>query len=141
MKAARLYEYDAAMNVQLKIENVREPTIMKPDEVVVKVGAAGLCRTDLHIIEGVWQGDHGHRRHPPALHHGSRERRLGRGRRQRGDVGQARRRRDLPPVAHLRHLPVNCRYGEDMHCDHSACSRAWASTAASRSTFSPMSAR
>ena len=55
MKAARLYEYDAAMAVDLRIENVREPTIMKPDEVIVKVGAAGLCRTDLHIIEGVWK--------------------------------------------------------------------------------------
>ena len=56
MKAARLYEYDAAMAVDLKIEDVAPPTINKPDEVVVKVGAAGLCRTDLHIIEGVWKG-------------------------------------------------------------------------------------
>ena len=50
MKAARLYEYDPAMNVQLKIENVKAPTIMGPTDVIVKVGAAGLCRTDLHII-------------------------------------------------------------------------------------------
>lgn len=56
MKAARLYEYDPAMNVDLKIEDVPAPTIHGPDEVVVKVGAAGLCRTDLHIIEGVWKG-------------------------------------------------------------------------------------
>ena len=55
MKAARLYEYDRAMAVDLKIEDVRPPTITKPDEVIVKVGAAGLCRTDLHIIEGVWK--------------------------------------------------------------------------------------
>jgi NAD+-dependent secondary alcohol dehydrogenase Adh1 len=55
MKAARLYVYDAAMAVDLKIENVAEPTIGRPDQVVVKVGAAGLCRTDLHIIEGVWK--------------------------------------------------------------------------------------
>lgn len=55
MKAARLYEYDAAMNVELKIEDVPPPTINGPDEVVVRVGAAGLCRTDLHIIEGVWK--------------------------------------------------------------------------------------
>ena len=31
------------------------PTVSAPDEVIVKVGAAGLCRTDLHIIEGVWK--------------------------------------------------------------------------------------
>ncbi|GMG83112.1 NAD(P)-dependent alcohol dehydrogenase [Paralimibaculum aggregatum] len=55
MKAARLYEYDPAMNVELKIEDVAAPTITAPDQVVVKVGAAGLCRTDLHIIEGVWK--------------------------------------------------------------------------------------
>lgn len=55
MKAAKLYEYDPAMNVQLKIENSPPPTINGPDEVIVKVGAAGLCRTDLHIIEGVWK--------------------------------------------------------------------------------------
>ncbi|MGC9447734.1 MULTISPECIES: NAD(P)-dependent alcohol dehydrogenase [Cereibacter] len=55
MKAARLYEYDPAMNVRLKIEDVPAPTIDRPDEVIVKVGAAGLCRTDLHIIEGVWR--------------------------------------------------------------------------------------
>lgn len=56
MKAARLYEYDPAMNVKLRIEDIAPPTINHPDEVVVRVGAAGLCRTDLHIIEGVWQG-------------------------------------------------------------------------------------
>ena len=55
MKAARLYEYDREMNVGLVIETVSEPTINSPDEVIVRVGAAGLCRTDLHIIEGVWQ--------------------------------------------------------------------------------------
>lgn len=55
MRAARLYEYDPAMNVELVIENIPDPTILAPDEVIVKVGAAGLCRTDLHIIEGVWR--------------------------------------------------------------------------------------
>ena len=55
MQAARLYEYDPEMNVELKIEDVRPPTITAADEVIVKVGAAGLCRTDLHIIEGVWK--------------------------------------------------------------------------------------
>ena len=55
MKAARLYDYDPALNVKLRIEQVQAPTIMAPDEVIVRVGAAGLCRTDLHIIEGVWR--------------------------------------------------------------------------------------
>jgi len=55
MKAAVLHEYDKEMNVDLKLEEVPEPTIGAADEVIVRVGAAGLCRTDLHIIEGVWR--------------------------------------------------------------------------------------
>ncbi|HEY3233035.1 MAG TPA: NAD(P)-dependent alcohol dehydrogenase [Roseiflexaceae bacterium] len=55
MKAARLYKYDEKMNVDLKVENVDVPKITLPGEVIVRVGAAGLCRTDLHIIEGVWK--------------------------------------------------------------------------------------
>ncbi len=55
MKAARLYEYDEKMNVDLKIDDVEVPKITMPGEVIVRVGAAGLCRTDLHIIEGVWK--------------------------------------------------------------------------------------
>jgi NAD+-dependent secondary alcohol dehydrogenase Adh1 len=55
MKAARLYEYDEKMNVELKIDDVEVPKITMPGEVIVRVGAAGLCRTDLHIIEGVWK--------------------------------------------------------------------------------------
>jgi NAD+-dependent secondary alcohol dehydrogenase Adh1 len=55
MQAARLYAYDEHMNVDLKLEMVPEPHITAADDVIVRVGAAGLCRTDLHIIEGVWR--------------------------------------------------------------------------------------
>ena len=55
MKAAVLYEYDVEMNVDLKIEDVPDPNIRAANEVIVRVGAAGLCRTDLHIIEGFWR--------------------------------------------------------------------------------------
>jgi len=51
MKAARLYAYDEHMQVDLTLEMVPEPTITAADEVIVRDGAAGLCRTDLHIIE------------------------------------------------------------------------------------------
>lgn len=56
MKAARLYGYDPELKGPefLKVEDVPEPTISEPDEVIVRVGGAGLCRTDLHIIEGLW---------------------------------------------------------------------------------------
>ena len=50
MKAARLHEYHQA----LKVEEVDEPKAAGPLDVVVRIGAAGLCRTDLHIQEGQW---------------------------------------------------------------------------------------
>ncbi|MEA2161648.1 MAG: NAD+-dependent secondary alcohol dehydrogenase Adh1 [Solirubrobacteraceae bacterium] len=50
MKAARLHRYHEA----LVLEEVPEPRIDGPLDVIVKVGAAGLCRTDLHIQEGQW---------------------------------------------------------------------------------------
>ena len=50
MKAARLHAYHEA----LKLESVDEPKADGPFDVIVRIGAAGLCRTDLHIQEGQW---------------------------------------------------------------------------------------
>ena len=50
MKAARLHAY----HQPLKIDQIAEPKITGPLDVVVRIGAAGLCRTDLHIWEGQW---------------------------------------------------------------------------------------
>jgi NAD+-dependent secondary alcohol dehydrogenase Adh1 len=50
MKAARLHEY----NQPLRMEEVPNPVITEPTEVIIKVGGAGVCHTDLHLIEGVW---------------------------------------------------------------------------------------
>jgi len=50
MKAARLHAYHEA----LKLDSVEEPKISGPLDVIVRIGAAGLCRTDLHIQEGQW---------------------------------------------------------------------------------------
>ncbi|MCW2751512.1 MAG: Alcohol dehydrogenase GroES domain protein [Aeromicrobium sp.] len=50
MRAARLHTYHDA----LKLESIAEPTIEGPLDVIVRIGAAGLCRTDLHIQEGQW---------------------------------------------------------------------------------------
>ncbi len=55
MKAARLYEYNEDIGTKpLSLEEVEEPTADGPLDVVVKIGGAGLCRTDLHVIEGQW---------------------------------------------------------------------------------------
>ena len=50
MRAVRLHGY----HQQVVVEEVPEPTISGPFDVIVKVGGAGVCRTDLHIIEGQW---------------------------------------------------------------------------------------
>ena len=36
-------------------EDVPDPIIEKSSDVIVRIGGAGVCRTDLHIIEGVWR--------------------------------------------------------------------------------------
>jgi NAD+-dependent secondary alcohol dehydrogenase Adh1 len=36
------------------IDEVPEPKINSPLDVIVKIGGAGVCRTDLHIIDGQW---------------------------------------------------------------------------------------
>src|ERR671922_771833 len=50
MIAAWLHGY----HEQLKLDDVDEPKADGPLDVVVRMGAAGLCRTDLHIQEGQW---------------------------------------------------------------------------------------
>jgi NAD+-dependent secondary alcohol dehydrogenase Adh1 len=55
MKAARLHNYDESIPPEsLKVEEIDEPKIESPLDVIVRIGAAGLCRTDIHIIEGQW---------------------------------------------------------------------------------------
>src|SRR4029453_8993735 len=50
MKAVRLHGY----HQQPVVDDVPEPSVKGPLDVVVKIGGAGVCRTDLHIIEGQW---------------------------------------------------------------------------------------
>jgi NAD+-dependent secondary alcohol dehydrogenase Adh1 len=50
MKAVRLHAYEQWPSV----DEVDEPTITGPLDVIVRIGGAGLCRTDLHIWEGQW---------------------------------------------------------------------------------------
>jgi NAD+-dependent secondary alcohol dehydrogenase Adh1 len=50
MKAVRVHQYHELP----KVEEVPEPKITGPWDVIVRIGGAGLCRTDLHIIEGQW---------------------------------------------------------------------------------------
>jgi NAD+-dependent secondary alcohol dehydrogenase Adh1 len=50
VKAVRLHKYEQ----HPVVEEVPEPQITDPLDVIVRIGGAGLCRTDLHIVEGQW---------------------------------------------------------------------------------------
>ena len=51
MRAALLREYHS----RLELVDHPTPEITRPDEVLVKVGGAGVCATDLHAIEGLME--------------------------------------------------------------------------------------
>jgi NAD+-dependent secondary alcohol dehydrogenase Adh1 len=50
VRAVRVHEYHS----DPKIDDIPEPTLQGPLDVIVKIGGAGVCRTDLHILEGQW---------------------------------------------------------------------------------------
>ncbi len=50
MKAVQLPKYDVAP----ELVDLPDPEITGPLDIVVRIGGAGVCRTDLHIIEGQW---------------------------------------------------------------------------------------
>lgn len=50
MRAVRLHRYGE----RPVVEEVPEPVLRGPHDVLVNVGGSGLCRTDLHIVQGQW---------------------------------------------------------------------------------------
>ncbi|MEU5841410.1 NAD(P)-dependent alcohol dehydrogenase [Rhodococcus sp. NPDC047139] len=50
MKAVQVVGY----HTKLQLTDVPEPEIEGPLDVIVRIGGAGVCRTDLHILEGQW---------------------------------------------------------------------------------------
>ena len=57
MKAAVLHHYDEALSGSefVRYQDMPDPAIEKPTDVIVRIGGAGVCRTDLHIVEGIWR--------------------------------------------------------------------------------------
>jgi NAD+-dependent secondary alcohol dehydrogenase Adh1 len=114
VKAARLHGWD---DDHLRIDDVEEPKIQGAQDVIVRIGGAGLCRTDLHIIEGILRETFPDRTLPYTLGHenaGWVE-----------EVGQS-----VTSVAPgdpvIVHPKVSCgvcpacRSGEDMYCENDA---------------------
>jgi NAD+-dependent secondary alcohol dehydrogenase Adh1 len=53
VKAARLHAYG---DERLQLDEVPDPQIQGPHDVIIRIGGAGVCRTDLHVMEGIWRG-------------------------------------------------------------------------------------
>ena len=51
MRAVQVVGYH--QNLEMKVP---VPEATGPFDVVVRIGGAGVCRTDLHILEGQWAG-------------------------------------------------------------------------------------
>lgn len=111
MKAIRLHHYGQ----DPVLEDVAEPTITDPWGVIVDVGAAGLCRTDLHIVEGQWEPIQ-HPRLPYILGHEN----AGTVREVGSAVNNVRPGDTviMHPLTSCGMCPA-CRVGQDSHCENS----------------------
>ncbi len=112
MKAVRLHSYGQ----RPVVEEVPDPKISGPHDVIVRVGGAGLCRTDLHIVEGQWK-EKSHVGLPYTLGHEN-----------AGwvhEVGSAVEHVAVGDTVIVHPLITcgfcrSCRAGDDMHCSQSA---------------------
>ncbi|MGH3515214.1 MAG: NAD(P)-dependent alcohol dehydrogenase, partial [Pseudonocardiaceae bacterium] len=112
MRAVRLREY----HHQPVVEQAPEPTISGPLDVIVKIGGAGVCRTDLHIIEGQWA-----QAMAPALPYTIGHENAG----WVHEVGAAVTNIEVGDTVILHPTPTcglcrACRAGDDMHCSDSS---------------------
>src|SRR3984893_18046775 len=112
MKAVRLHEF----NQMTVVEHAPAPTISGPMDVIVKIGGAGVCRTDLHIMLGQWD-ERMHTPLPYILGHEN-----------AGwvqEVGSGVTNVQPGDTVILHPLVTEgfchaCRAGDDMHCDNAA---------------------
>jgi NAD+-dependent secondary alcohol dehydrogenase Adh1 len=112
MKAVRLHGY----HQQPVIDDVPEPVVKGPLDVVVKIGGAGVCRTDLHIIEGQWDAAM-----HPALPYTIGHENAG----WVHEIGSAVTNVQVGDTVILHPTPTcglcrACRAGDDMHCENSS---------------------
>jgi D-arabinose 1-dehydrogenase-like Zn-dependent alcohol dehydrogenase len=107
MKAVRLFEF----NKPPRVEGVPEPKIAGPMDVIVRLAGAGVCRTDLHLVEGVFEQVRD--KLPFTLGHENA------GWIEEVGPGVPNLQRGDPVILHPQPscgLCRNCRAGNDMHC-------------------------
>jgi D-arabinose 1-dehydrogenase-like Zn-dependent alcohol dehydrogenase len=54
MLAARLHDYSESMKDALSIDEVDQPELNDPDDILIEVEGTGWCMTDNHVIKGNW---------------------------------------------------------------------------------------
>lgn len=112
MRAVRVHEYESPPT----IDEVSDPGVEGPLDVLVEVNAAGVCRTDLHIVEGQWADKSGVRL-PYVLGHENAGTVV--------EIGSAVSNVDVGDRVILHPLVTcglcrACRAGDDVHCENSA---------------------
>ncbi len=55
MRAVQVVGY----HTKMQLTEVPDPEVSAPFDVVVRIGGAGVCRTDLHVLEGQWEAKSG----------------------------------------------------------------------------------
>ncbi len=65
MKAAVLHDFDCP----LEITEVEDPRLEGPQDVIVKIAGAGICGSDIHLIEGMFKDGLGTPRFPYVMGH------------------------------------------------------------------------
>ena len=112
LRAVRLEDYGK----NVVVREVPEPAVERNDDVVVKVQAAGVCRTDLHIIGGMMKEATGNPGLPFTLGHENVGTVHARGSGVSGlELGDQ-------VILHPQiscGICLTCRNGDDMHCVHS----------------------
>ena len=114
MKAAVLHAFDEKLTAEefVKFEDVPDPKITRPTDVIVRIGGAGVCRTDLHIVEGIWRSKVDVKL-PYIMGHENAGwvESIGPG----VEGCEGRRRRNLPSACDVSGHCLACRRGNDMH--------------------------
>jgi NAD+-dependent secondary alcohol dehydrogenase Adh1 len=107
VKAVRLFD----INQPPRLVDVPEPAISGPLDVIVRIAGAGVCRTDLHLVEGVF--DHVQGKMPFTLGHENA------GWIEEVGAGVPDLQKGDPVILHPQPscgFCRNCRAGNDMHC-------------------------
>ncbi|CAK3983690.1 alcohol dehydrogenase [Lecanosticta acicola] len=111
MKAIKVVGY----HQNLKMDESPQPEVTGPLDVIVKIGAAGVCRTDIHILEGQWESKSGVKL-PYTIGHENAGWVHAKGEAVTGlNIGDAVILHPLVTCGLCR----ACRFGDDVHCENS----------------------